>query len=83
MRECVRIQPRLSTTELIALTSKFAETELCPCALEEFQHQVSEHLGRNNDVMDIESIKDALFCGIINEMVVRSLATKVTTQSAE
>lgn len=54
------------------LVRKFVEEELCPCAVETFNA---------HDNRTIELTMDALYRAVINEMVLRGLATAMAEAS--
>jgi hypothetical protein len=80
MSDCRIVQPDLPDELIEKLVVKYATEELCPCALEEFNYRVSRNRMRDGGGDDPkgslpqEGLKDALFRGVLNEMVLRSLA---------
>ena len=69
MSNCVIETPRFTTEQLIEMISTFANTELCSCALEAFKCEMANKLSSR-----IETVKNALYVAVINEMVLRATA---------
>lgn len=67
MSECILITPELDKPTVENLIRKFVECELCPCAKETF---IAEMIHRD--------IKEALYRAVVNEMVLRAMAEKVS-----
>lgn len=69
--QCVIENLKLDAATIVKLIRKFTDEELCPCALETFHAEYDEK-GHS-----LDSIKEALYRGVINEMLLRGLATAV------
>lgn len=66
--KCVIEDFRFDSSTQKKLIRKFVESELCPCAVETFNA---------HDNRTVELTMDALYRAVINEMVLRGLATAV------
>lgn len=73
MSECIIENFDINKPEMKKLVQEFVEVELCPCARETFY---AHELG------NIPTLKEALFHAVINEMVLRKLAAKVSVNAA-
>lgn len=71
---CVLEDVRLDSSTQKKLIRLFVETELCPCAIETFNA---------HDNRTLELTVDALYRAVINEMVLRGLATKVAQEGKD
>lgn len=68
METCVIETFKLDASMQKKLIRKFVESELCSCAIETFNA---------HDNRTIELVMDALYRSVLNEMVLRGLATAV------
>lgn len=69
---CVIEQFRFDADIQKKMLRAFVEAELCPCAVETFNA---------NSHRTVELTVHALYCAVINEMVLRSTATAVAEQA--
>ena len=76
INKCIITQPQLSAREIQTTILSYVQSELCPCALEEFNYRIEKNTD-NYGYLSLEGLKDALFRGVLNEAILRVLASEI------